>query len=131
MIESIPYTYIIGSIVLFILIFILVRYIDKPLAQKEILIKIKKVLPKKEILIKVKKSLPEIILVVGTLLIVTRLFLPPKYVIYNENRIKVPYGGKYDLLYPIIDFNTVILHSLAIALITGVLFYLFKRGNKH
>ncbi len=91
-------------------------------------------LTKKEAVIKIKKVLPEIILIIGTSLIAIRLFFPPMYIVFGGNRLKVPtklFGWKVKDIYPVSDFNTAILHSLGIALITGVLFYLFKKRARH
>ena len=73
------------------------------------------------------RNLDAITLFIGGILIALRLFFPPKYYYYRG--LKLPFDGTKNLV-ATVDYQTVLLQSLGIAVITGVLFFILRRGNK-
>lgn len=66
-----------------------------------------------------------IILLVGGILISLRLFFPPQYYLIQGLRVSDRVQGVQGL-YPISDYQTALLHSLGIAVISGVLFFIIR-----
>lgn len=71
---------------------------------------------------------PYLVLLLGSIWIAWILFNPPLYV--TSGGTKYPYDPDIDYtikLYPTPDYITVILHSVGIAVITAMIFYLLKK----
>ena len=81
----------------------------------------------KKLLSLIFNNIDSLIISIGGLLIVVRVFYPPKY--YMIRGIRFPYDGTRGFA-PISDFETAILHSIGIAVITGVLFFLTRKIKK-
>lgn len=69
-----------------------------------------------------KSWLPRLVLLTGCILVSLRLFFPPKYLIFNGVRVNVPQNA--GVMYPHTDFQTAILHSLGIAVLTGIIYFI-------
>ncbi len=82
----------------------------------------------REFFLTVSRLVPEFILFVGSVLIVLRLVFPPKYVLVRGTRL--PYTG-FAELYPSVDYQLALMHCLAVALVTGVVYYILRRAFEH
>jgi hypothetical protein len=74
------------------------------------------------------KILPEIVLFVGCILIVLRLLFPPKYIYFQGTKI-IHRDGFSSNFYLEPDINSALLQSLAIAILTGLLYLLIRKIN--
>jgi hypothetical protein len=73
---------------------------------------------------------PYLVLLSGSIWIAWILFNPPLYVIWRGGR-RIAYNIEehpiLKNLYPVSDYTTAILHSMGVAVIAGVIFYLLKK----
>lgn len=73
-------------------------------------------------------NLHSIILLAGGIIISLRLIFPPQYAVDAFGR-RIPYDNS-SLFAPTSDYETAILHSLGVAVVTGVIYFILRKTKK-